>query len=114
MRTQTIVPILVLLCSPAAALANDWAEMGSDGTRSRNSSESSGPSFAPSWTYAVRSGQIVATPVSVDGMMVIAGTAGEVSVLDVRDGTKVWSRDLPGGIGSTPAVSRGHIAVATL
>jgi outer membrane protein assembly factor BamB len=114
MSKQRMVAILVVLCAARTARANDWTELGSDCEQTRNSSEVSGPIFTPSWTYALSSGQIVATPVSAGGDVVVAGSNGAVAALNSVDGTLLWTRTLSGGVRATPTVSGDQVAVSTM
>jgi outer membrane protein assembly factor BamB len=118
MRKRQLVTILVLVVvlggAARMARAGDWTELGADCEQSRNSSEVSGPIFSPSWTYALHSDQIIATPVTSGGMIIVAGSGGAVAALDAADGTVVWNRTFAGGVRATPMVSREQVAVATL
>src|SRR5258708_2625128 len=114
MSKQRMVAVLVLLCAARSARADDWAELGSDCEQTRSSSEVSGPIFTPSWTYALSSGQIVATPVSAGGDVVVAGSNGAVAALNAGDGTLLWTRTLSGGVRATPTVSGDQVAISTM
>jgi outer membrane protein assembly factor BamB len=114
MNTKQLVAVMVLLGVPAVAHANDWVEIGANNTGAHDSSESSGSAFAPAWTYAMPSGgAIIATPVSVGGMVVIGGTKGDISVVGLEDGKESWTRMLDGGVGATATVSAGRVLVPT-
>jgi outer membrane protein assembly factor BamB len=114
MLKKQIVLALGLLCVTQAARANDWPELGGDCEESRGSSESSGATFTPSWTYALGSGQIIATPVSSGGTLVVAGSGGAVAALDAQRGTVSWTQTLAEGVRATPAVSGEQVAVSTM
>jgi outer membrane protein assembly factor BamB len=106
--------VLVLVCAAPLARANDWTELGSDPQRSRGTSEISGPTFVPSWTHALGSGHIIASPVSAGGRIVIAGSNGAVKALDATSGTPIWSRVLAGGVRATPSIAGDRVVAATL
>jgi outer membrane protein assembly factor BamB len=114
MRASSILPLLALLGPTGVARANDWPQLGGDETRGRGTSESSGPVFAPAWSYALSGGPIIATPVTSDGYVVVAGSMGDVAALDVTSGMRLWSRALGERIGATPAISQGRIAIPSL
>ena len=113
MRLSHLVPCLLVLGASPRAFANEWRQLGADALRSRDTSEKAGPTFSPAWTYAVPGSQIVASPVIVDGTVVVGAMTGEIDAL-TRDGHESWKQTLAGAIGATPAVHRGVIAVATL
>jgi outer membrane protein assembly factor BamB len=113
-KMQELAVVLTILSAPAVASADDWEELRGDATGSRASAELSGTAFTPAWTYALKSGgPIVATPVSVDGVVVTAGKNGDVAAVGLQDGTEHWARVLDGGVGATPAAARGRIVVPT-
>ena len=114
MSKQRMVAILVLVCAAKTARASDWTELGGDSQESRNSSEVSGSAFTASWTYALGSGQIIATPVSSGGAIVVAGSNGAVAALDAAKGTALWTRTLPDGVRATPMISNEQVTVSTL
>src|SRR5882724_966470 len=114
MSKQRMVSILVLVCAAKTVRASDWTELGGDSQQSRDSSEASGPAFTASWTYALGSGQIIATPVSSGGAIVVAGSNGAVVALDAAKGTALWTRALPDGVRATPMISNEQVTVSTL
>ena len=104
---------LLTLAAAAPARANDWSALRGSGRRT--TTEISGTTFSPAWTYTVRNGgHVLATPVSVDGIAMATGTNGDVAALGLQDGGERWARVLDSGIGSTPAVTRGRVIVSTL
>lgn len=114
MKMQKLAVLLTILGAPAVATANDWAELRGDGSGSRASAEISGTDFLPLWSYSLKNkGKIVATPVSVDGLVLTAGVNGDIAAIGLHDGTQHWARVLNGGIGSTPATARGRAVVST-
>ena len=104
MSKQGMVSILVLVCAAKTVRASDWTELGGDSQESRASSEVSGSAFTASWTYALGGGQIIATPVSSGGAIVVAGSNGAVAALDAAKGTALWTRALPSGVRATPMI----------
>jgi outer membrane protein assembly factor BamB len=111
--TATAAALALLTLAAAPARADDWSALRLSGRRT--TPEISGTTFSPSWTYAVRNGgHVLATPVSVDGVAMAAGTNGDIAALGLQDGGERWARVLDGGIGSTPAVTRGRVVVSTL
>jgi outer membrane protein assembly factor BamB len=115
MSKQRMVSILVLVCAARTVRASDWTELGGDSQQSRDSAEVSGPAFTPTWTYALDSGQIIATPVTSGGAIVVAGSNGAVAALDATKGTALWTRTLPdGGVRATPMISNEQVTVSTL
>ncbi|MDB4981550.1 MAG: putative serine/threonine protein kinase [Myxococcales bacterium] len=116
MRTEIIsASLLSLLFLPGAARADDWTALRADGSGSRASQEVSGTSFTAAWTYATKhGGHLIATPVSADGLVVAAGTEGDVAALGLEDGRERWARTVDGTVGSTPAVRGGQVVTSTL
>jgi MYXO-CTERM domain-containing protein len=116
MRIKTVsAAMLSLLCVPVVARANDWKELRSDGSGSRASTEASGTSFGPAWTYTAKhGGKLLATPVSVDGLVIAAGTNGDLSAVGLENGQERWAQVIDGGIGSTPAVLNGRLVTSSL
>jgi outer membrane protein assembly factor BamB len=115
MRIKTAsAALLSLLCVPVGARANDWMALRPNGTGSRSSTEASGTSFGPAWTYTAKhGGQLIATPVSVDGLVIAAGTNGDLSAVGLQDGQERWTQVIDGGIGSTPAVFNGRLVTSS-
>jgi outer membrane protein assembly factor BamB len=120
MRTATVsAALLSLLCIPVSARANDWTELRSDGSGSRATREASGTAFEPAWSYTVKSGgRLVATPISVDGLVIVAGVGsgigGDLAAVGLADGKERWARVIDVGLGSTPAVLNGRLVTSSL
>jgi MYXO-CTERM domain-containing protein len=114
MSRVRLISLFILVCVSPLARALDWSEFGSDAHRSRHTPEGSGTMFVPSWTYALGSGSIVATPLTAGGKIIVAGSNGTVAALNAADGALIWSRALPEGVRATPLVSNDLVAISTL
>jgi outer membrane protein assembly factor BamB len=97
-----------------AALANDWASLGLDVTRGRASDEKSGAAFSPAWNTSPAGAPYVASPLAVDGFVVVASTKGDVSALSVANGRAEWTVKAGGSVGASPTYVGGRVFVSTL
>jgi outer membrane protein assembly factor BamB len=105
---------LTVFCAAIPARANDWSELGGNSGQTRESSEISSAEFAPAWHQDLKSGPIVATPVTSGGRIVVAGSNGAVAALNAADGTALWTRALAEGVRATPTISNDRVVVSTM
>jgi hypothetical protein len=108
-----LVAALVLGGAPAA-FANDWPSLALDVGRGRATDEKAGAPFSIAWNASPSAGAFVASPAATDGFIVVAGANGDVSALNVVDGSPAWKTTAPGGIGASPAIDHGRIYVPTI
>ncbi len=116
MRNDLIAAsLLTVVCLPGAARANDWTTLRLNRTGARASTEESGTSFSAAWTYTTKhGGALLAAPVSADGLVITAGSEGDVAALALEDGREQWARSVDGSVRSTPAVRAGQVITSTL
>ncbi|HVU52854.1 MAG TPA: PQQ-binding-like beta-propeller repeat protein, partial [Polyangia bacterium] len=108
-----LVAALVLGGAPSA-FANDWPSLGLDDGRGRATDEKAGAPFSIAWNASPSAGAFVASPAAVDGFVVVAGAKGDVSALDVRDGSTGWKTTAVGGIGASPSLDHGRVFFPTI
>ena len=101
--------LLASLLGAATARANDWTSLGLDAGRGRATDEKSGAPFSPAWNTNPSAAPFIASPMVVDGLVVVAGSKGDVSALSALDGKEAWTVKAAGAIGASPAVDRGRI-----
>jgi MYXO-CTERM domain-containing protein len=106
--------LLASLFGAVPARANDWTSLGLDATRGRATDERSGATFSPAWNMNPSGAPYVASPVVVDGYVVVAGTKGDVSALSVLDGREAWKVKAGEGVTSSPTFANGRLFVSTL
>ena len=102
----------IMLLLAATLLGGDWPEWGLDPGRTRVSSDLIGTSLSVAWSKAVSS-EIVASPVTADGYVVVATRDGFVRGLRESDGATLWSFDAGGEVMGTPAIRTGRVYAAT-
>ena len=110
--TVGLVAALVLGGAPSA-FANDWPSLGLDDGRGRATDEKAGAPFSIAWNASPSAGAFVASPAALDGFIVVANAKGEVSALNVVDGTTAWKTTAVGGIGASPTLDHGRIFFPT-
>jgi MYXO-CTERM domain-containing protein len=110
--TMGLVAALVL-GGGSGAFANDWPSLGLDDGRGRASDEKSGAPFSIAWNASPSAGAYIASPVAVDGLLVVAGAKGDVTALNVADGSSAWTTKAVGGIGASPAIDHGRVFFPT-
>ena len=64
-------------------------------------------------TRAPSAGAFVASPAALDGFVVVASAKGEVSAINVVDGTTAWKTTAVGGISASPTLDHGRIFFPT-
>lgn len=107
--------VVVTFVAPVPGYADDWAQFRATSTGTSLSSEVSGAAFHSTWTHTAKhGGRIVAAPVIVDGIVVIASTSGDVEALDLATGEARWSQSAAQGVGATPHIAGGRVVVPTL
>jgi hypothetical protein len=104
----------LVLGGASGAFANDWPSLGLDDGRGRASDEKSGAPFSIAWNASPSAGAFIASPVAVDGFVVVAGAKGDVTALQVGDGSAPWTTKALGGIGASPVVDHGRIIFPTI
>jgi hypothetical protein len=114
-RLRPVVGLVAALVLGGAfpAFANDWPSLGLDDGRGRATDEKAGAPFSVAWNASPSAGAFVASPAATDGFIVVAGAKGDVSALNVVDGSAAWKTTAPGGIGASPAIDHGRIFVPT-
>lgn len=105
---------LTVLCAAVPARANDWSELGGNCEQTRESAEISSAEFTPAWRQDLKSGPIIATPVTSGGRIVVAGSNGAVAALNAADGTTFWTRAFSDGVRATPTISSDRVVVSTM
>jgi outer membrane protein assembly factor BamB len=116
-RNRILLLAAALLLVGAALLAgallrtpvtprDEWT--GRSGNASRAGAAVSGPTGEPRvrWTFRA-SGSIVATPLIVDGLVVVSSIDGTLHALDLLMGDERWSAQIGAGIG--PPATDGHL-----
>jgi hypothetical protein len=103
-----------LLAGAPAAFANDWPSLGLDDGRGRATDEKAGAPFSIAWNASPSAGAFVASPAAVDGFIVVAGAKGDVSALNVADGTTAWKTTAAGAIGASPTIDHGRVFYPTI
>jgi MYXO-CTERM domain-containing protein len=102
------------LGAASVARANDWSSLGLDPGRGRSTDEKAGASFTSAWNANPAGSALVASPLVVDGLVVVAGARGEVSALRASDGSSVWSVTAAGGVAASPTIANGRVFIPTL
>lgn len=101
----------------------DWPQAGGFPAHALHHMEV-GPSLKRAWTAGVGSGsgdrtRLLAQPVVANGVLYAIDADSEVTALDVRDGTRLWTTDLKpkneddGGVGGGVAFDDGRLFAAT-
>lgn len=106
-------------CATAARAGGDWPTYGQGltGTRYQPAEKAIGPEnaadLAPIWTISVAdlggSGNIVGTPIEVDGCIFAGTTGGIVFALDADTGKVAWKTQLKGGGTTSLSYANGRI-----
>lgn len=110
MKVLRSVAILALLA--VTARGDDWSQLGRDDARRRLPAESlANPSFLASVATGADS---IASPVAVDGYLVLAGTDGSVRALNEGTRATVWTVSTGSPVIATPMADRGRVYVPGL
>jgi hypothetical protein len=113
-RCSTMGLVAALVLGGAPAFANDWPSLGLDDGRGRASDEKSGAPFSIAWNASPSAGAFIASPIAVDGLVVVAGSKGDVTALGAADGSPAWTKAAAGGIGASPAIVHGRVVFPTI
>lgn len=117
-RLTAIAAAFAFSHAPGTARADDWTNLGLDGTRSRLSAEISGSRFdAGGWMNEWKSEPqvsyraIVATPAIGDGFLVYGTQRNLVRTLDETNGQVAWEAAVGGTVMASPAIWRGLVFI---
>lgn len=113
MRAFAALLLLVAFLAPTAEA--DWPSFHNDAKKSGSVSFSNYPLPGDKalWTNkTLANGQILASPVVLDNILVTADSVGLVRAMDAASGTEIWSFKMGQGVESTPAMSEDRVYVA--
>jgi len=111
-----LVATALLAASGGHAFADDWSMGGFDASLAHRTAERSSGTWANqpwSWT-APHGAQLVASPVVVDGVAVVAAMDGNVYGLSASGGRLLWQFSAADGVQGTPAVLNGKVFLTSL
>ena len=111
-RRRMLAAALACLLAPTLA-ADDWPHLGSDGARTRASTETFAGEVVPVRTLPLTGVPIRTGPAVGDGIVVVGADDGVVRAFSEATGAPLWERSLGTPIRSSPAIDRGRIFVAT-
>lgn len=100
-----------LLSAPVPAA--DWPVFRGNNARTGYISEQAYPPLTKAWDFQL-GGDIMSSPVIVDGVVYIGSRAGTIYALNARTGAVVWQCYTGGWIGASPAVSGDIVYVPSM
>ncbi len=110
-RAATVLLVVLAAAALAAPAAGTWEQFRGDVQKTGNVDDPS-PPRATGWTFEpAAASQLVASAVTDGNTVVIADYQGQVTGIDILDGSTLWSRRTPDFVTATPALAGDLVLV---